>query len=40
MEVHHILPLYMGGGNGFDNLTHMTRTEHRLGDNFKDNHPC
>lgn len=40
MEVHHILPLYMGGGNGFDNLTHLTRTEHRLGDNFKNNHPC
>lgn len=40
MEVHHILPLYMGGTNDFDNLVHLTQTEHRLGENYKKNHPC
>ena len=40
MEVHHIWPLYMGGDNSFENLVHLTRTDHRIGENFKNNHPC
>lgn len=40
MEVHHIWPLYMGGDNSFENLIHLTQTEHRVGGNFKTNHPC
>jgi len=39
MELHHIKPLAEGGTNTFDNLRSMTRTEHRLGDNYKLNHP-
>jgi hypothetical protein len=39
MELHHRTPLAEGGTNSFDNLTPMTRTEHRLGSNYKTNHP-
>jgi RHS repeat-associated protein len=39
MELHHNTPLAEGGSNAFDNLTPMTRTDHRLGDNYKKNHP-
>jgi hypothetical protein len=39
MEIHHITPLTQGGANHFSNLQVMTRTEHRLGANFKANHP-
>lgn len=39
MEIHHRKPLSQGGTNKFDNLVFMTRTDHRLGDNFRKNHP-
>jgi hypothetical protein len=39
MEVHHKVPLAEGGTNAFDNLVPLTRTEHRLGPNYKLNHP-
>lgn len=39
MEVHHIKPLSKGGTNDLSNLTHFSRTDHRLGPNFKKNHP-
>ncbi|MCW5833510.1 MAG: VCBS repeat-containing protein [Labilithrix sp.] len=39
MELHHKTPLAEGGTNAFDNLTPLTRTAHRLGPNFKRNHP-
>lgn len=39
MELHHKQLLSEGGTNAFDNLVPMTRTEHRLGDNFRLNHP-
>jgi hypothetical protein len=31
VELHHNVPLSQGGTNDLDNLTEMTRTEHRLG---------
>ena len=39
MEIHHNTPLAEGGSNRFDNFDFMTRTEHRLGENYKKNHP-
>ena len=39
MELHHRKPLAEGGSNAFDNLSPLTRTDHRLGDNYKLNHP-
>jgi len=39
MELHHKVPLSEGGSNAFENLVPMTRTEHRLGLNYKVNHP-
>jgi hypothetical protein len=39
LEVHHMKPLSEGGTNDVGNLKIMTRTEHRLGPNFKANHP-
>lgn len=39
MELHHRIPLAQGGTNNFDNLAPLTRTEHRLGPNYKRNHP-
>jgi hypothetical protein len=39
MELHHMTPLAEGGTNAFDNLSPLTRTEHRLGPNYKTNHP-
>ena len=40
MELHHLQPLSWGGTNDLSNLVPMTRTDHRLGDNFSINHPC
>ena len=39
MEIHHQIPLAEGGSNLFDNFRFMTRTDHRLGPNYKINHP-
>ncbi|WP_375769347.1 HNH endonuclease signature motif containing protein [Archangium gephyra] len=39
MELHHKVPLAEGGTNAFENLEPLTRTEHRLGNNYKLNHP-
>ena len=39
MELHHRIPLAEGGKNAFENLQPMTRTDHRLGGNYKANHP-
>ncbi len=39
MEVHHLRPISQGGSNHPSNLQGMTRTEHRLGPNYKINHP-
>ena len=39
MELHHRTPLSEGGSNAFDNLSPMTRTDHRLGSNLGRNHP-
>ena len=39
MEIHHKNPLANGGTNDFDNLIPMTRTQHRLGEQYKINHP-
>jgi hypothetical protein len=39
LELHHKVPLAEGGTNAFDNLKILTRTEHRLGPNYKQNHP-
>ena len=39
MELHHRTALAEGGTNAFDNLEPMTRTDHRLGSNYKGNHP-
>lgn len=39
MELHHQIPLAEGGTNAFSNLRPITRTEHRLGPNYKKNHP-
>src|SRR5207245_8175321 len=39
MEIHHKLELAAGGQNSFENFDFLTRTAHRLGDNYKLNHP-
>jgi hypothetical protein len=39
MEMHHRTPLAEGGQNSMDNFEFMTRSDHRLGDNYKKNHP-
>ena len=39
MEIHHRTPLAEGGANSMDNFEFLTRTEHRLGANYKLNHP-
>jgi hypothetical protein len=39
MELHHIVPLSQGGTNDFSNLRIMTQDAHRLGPNYKVNHP-
>lgn len=39
MEIHHKRPLAEGGANTFDNFEFKTRTDHRLGPNYKKNHP-
>jgi hypothetical protein len=39
MELHHKAPLTEGGTNVFENLEIKTRTDHRLGPNYKQNHP-
>jgi hypothetical protein len=39
MELHHKNPLAKGGTNDISNIEPMTRTEHRLGPNYKRNHP-
>jgi len=39
MELHHLRPLSRGGTNDFRNLRPMTRTDHRLGENYGLNHP-
>ena len=39
MELHHRVPLDNGGTNDFSNLDIMTRTDHRLGPNYRINHP-
>lgn len=39
MELHHKVSLAEGGTNSFANLAIKTRTEHRLGPHYKQNHP-
>lgn len=39
MELHHKKPLANGGTNDFSNIQVMTRSSHRLGENYKRNHP-
>jgi hypothetical protein len=39
MELHHLSPLANGGSNLFENMSPMTRTDHRIGGNFRINHP-
>ncbi|MFS8066932.1 MAG: HNH endonuclease signature motif containing protein [Byssovorax sp.] len=39
IELHHKTPLAEGGTNSFDNLSPLTRTDHRLGPSYKANHP-
>jgi hypothetical protein len=39
MEIHHKSPLAEGGTNTLDNFEFLTRTYHRLGPNYKLNHP-
>ncbi len=39
MEIHHKVPLANCGTNDFSNMQFMTRTDHRLGPNYKKNHP-
>jgi len=39
MELHHITPLSSGGTNDLSNLQVMTRSDHRLGENYKKNYP-
>ncbi len=39
VELHHDPPLSQGGTNDPATLTPMTRTEHRLGGNYRRNHP-
>jgi hypothetical protein len=39
MELHHVKSLAEGGTNDLTNLRPLTRSEHRLGSNYKRNHP-
>ena len=39
LEIHHRRPLSEGGTNTHDNLQFGTRDDHRIGPNFKKNHP-
>jgi RHS repeat-associated protein len=39
MELHHTKPLAEGGTNALSNIEKLTRTDHRLGENYKKNHP-
>jgi titin len=39
LELHHVVPLEKGGTNELSNLQVMTRTDHRLGGNYRANHP-
>ncbi|MEI7462418.1 MAG: HNH endonuclease signature motif containing protein [Pirellula sp.] len=39
MEIHHLAPLAEGGANAMSNFQFLTRTLHRLGLNYKINHP-
>ncbi|MEI8413113.1 MULTISPECIES: LamG-like jellyroll fold domain-containing protein [unclassified Kribbella] len=39
MEIHHKVMLSRGGTNNPDNLIPLTRTQHRLGENYAKNHP-
>jgi hypothetical protein len=39
MEIHHLAPLAEGGTNAMSNFQFLTRTLHRLGLNYKINHP-
>ncbi len=39
MEIHHKKPLAEGGTNTFGNYEFLERTDHRLGPNYKKNHP-
>jgi len=39
MEIHHRAPLAEGGANLFENFEFLSRTDHRLGRNYKLNHP-
>ncbi|MSR27401.1 MAG: hypothetical protein EXS06_10390 [Planctomycetaceae bacterium] len=39
MEIHHQIPLAEGGTKLFSNFSFLTRTLHRLGSNYKINHP-
>jgi hypothetical protein len=39
MEIHHKVPLALGGKNEPDNFIILTFTQHRAGSNFKLNHP-
>lgn len=39
MEIHHRIPLSKGGANDPDNFIFLTRTAHRLGENYRLNHP-
>ena len=38
-ELHHRTPLEKGGTNDLTNIKEMTKTDHRLGDNYRKNHP-
>jgi hypothetical protein len=39
LEIHHKKPLSEGGTNTYDNFQFGTREDHRIGTNFKKNHP-
>jgi hypothetical protein len=39
MEIHHQIPLSQGGTNDPSNFVFLTRTDHRLGENYLLNHP-
>lgn len=39
VELHHRTPLSKGGTNSIENLEIMTRQAHRLGENYRTNHP-
>ena len=39
LELHHKNPLNKGGTNDISNLEILSRTDHRLGENYRRNHP-